>query len=166
MRRPIFHPKLTSQHLHAFDVNRFTIHLAGYGNMMSFMACQRVGIVNREHLLVPVGHNHHFGAFGKALLCAVGRFFIRALSAALGIGYITLYGRIVGGERDPDDHEHNSKSKTDQQQLSHGEYLLNFSAAGPQMTKRLEVSLCRKPSTVKRKVGWQQESRSTMRSRI
>src|SRR5204863_9927630 len=86
---------------------------------MAFMAGEHVWIVNRQNLLVAVGHYYHFGALFNAFLGALGGLGVGAFSSALRIRNVAFYGCGVGGERDAGEHAQYGKSKTDQQQLLH-----------------------------------------------
>jgi len=126
--------KLNSQHLDAHNVQRISFHVPSHCYVVAFVAFEFFRIRNREHFLIAVSDDHHFSACFKALLGALGRFGIgtRTLSATLGVGYVTLDGSFVSGKRHVRHHEqHYAKSKTEQKQLFHSEYLLNF-AARPQ----------------------------------
>src|SRR6266478_8970258 len=132
-------------------MNRVPGHLPGNCYMMAFMAFEFFWIINGKHLLVTIGDYDHLGAFFNAFFRALGGLGVCAFGAALGIGNVAVDSSVVGGKRYTDEHEHDTESKTDQQQLSHGEYLLN--SCGCAAIHKASSSCRKTPCTEKGRVG-------------
>ena len=82
----------TSQHLDAFDVDGLSSDLAGNSHVMAFVASQRVGIINGEHLLIAIGDYYQLFACFYAFLGSLGGFGVCAFSAAFGVRHVAVNG--------------------------------------------------------------------------
>lgn len=105
---------------------------------MTFVAGQRIGIIDGQDLLVFIGDDDHFGARFKALLRAFSRRGVCALGAALRIRNVSLDGRILR-KGNAYIHERHREHRTNQQELLHKQDVSLIKRPGPQFTNVLHL---------------------------
>ena len=99
----------TSEHLHAFHVNRVLRHVAADCNMVSFVPLESVRVVDGENLRIAISNDDHFGSARQALLRAALGAGVRTLGSALVVGDPSVDGRalahVIKRHRGQSEHE-------------------------------------------------------------
>ena len=112
-RSPISH----SEHFDALDVDRVTVHVTSYRDVMSLMPGQRVRVLHRKDCLIRVRDNDHLGTLVQTFLGAGLVTRRRSLGAAHRVTHITVHGTAGclcrGYHRHR--HQHHAQGQTNQQ---------------------------------------------------
>jgi hypothetical protein len=112
-------------------MNGIAAHGSSCGDVVSLMALQGIGIIDHQHLLISVGHDHHLRALAQAFFRARLSLVVGALGAAFVVAYPSLnrgaLPHIVERQRGQSQNKKYRKAK--RKNFSHGRFFSFISSA-------------------------------------